>query len=149
MPATSAIYSGRGYVAIYNADGTETKVGSLNSFTLAPDARPVIDVPDVFEQDRSEALVGIKGYKTFTCSGIYSPKNDAGQVAIRNAYHDETEIQMRFYLEPEIYIGNKGNNEENYCRITSVDAIDTSAEGFASWSIEGLIIGETEENDVS
>ena len=135
MPQTLIKNGIKGSVQIKDSEGVLVTVGGMSDFTIGEDARNILDVPIVFGTERAEVLIQYKGVITGEASGFYLLDSDSGQGLLQAAYDEETELyqdDIRFFLDETTYITP---DSSSFFRITSIQPITQTAEGFGTWGI--------------
>lgn len=117
-------------------------IAGLNAFTIGADERNIVDVPTTFDTERDTNIPQQKGPISFSAEGFYLLGIDTGQDAIKTAYDSETELtDIKFFLDENNYIQPI---DGDYVRITGMNEISTSAEGFATFGFTGFFYFEYE-----
>lgn len=125
-----------------HVDINDVTVAGLNAFTIGADERNIVDVPTTFDTERDTNIPQQKGPIAFSFEGFYLLGIDAGQDSVKTAYDAETEItNIKFYLDETNYITPISGD---YVRITGMNEIATSAEGFATFGATGFFYFEYE-----
>lgn len=135
-----------GRLTIDDAGGGEVTIGGISNWTRSGDSRARIPIPTHFGDTRAEEVIGVKQVVEVSWSGTFDATNDRGQAILRAAYESERELaqnQIRFYVwdkdGEQCYFTPDATS---HIRITEIDNISQSADGFATYSGAGIVVGD-------
>ena len=156
MPETTPLSYGNFVKVTIDVDGTEVVIGGLDSFNIDEDTRNILDVPRVFQDDRSIQIVGEKNARGFQFTGFYlTEQDDQGWQELQNKYDAAETIEgeigpgkIKFFTDDGTSNGGtqfQTPSSGSYVKITSMGPTSAAREGWITYGAAGIIFGDFEQ----